>query len=183
MKSNDTHQTVQIQSPYASLLNDFIALASTLAVAYAVTFLKDTENRHVYLLINNRGPAQWVILYIIFRNISATMLAKRRAFLPDLYFRQAFAFSLFPFFLGLIGTVQGFGKAVNGFGGFLGSGNAEQIKNAVVEIFKGVGISVDSLYLGLWGTLVCLGLYVQTLSGRIKHSHSSPEHVPFGADE
>ena len=180
MNNIEGQHTVLFKSPYASLLNDLIALVLTFATAYAVTVFKETENHHIYSLINNRGPAQWFILYLIFRNISATMLAKRRAFLPDMHFRQAFAFSLFPFFIGLIGTVQGLGAAVSGFGHFLGNGagTTDQIKSAVYEIFTGIGISLDTLFLGLLGTIMCLGLYVQALAGRIKHNGAMPEQTP-----
>jgi hypothetical protein len=95
---------------------------------------------------------------------------RRRLPHPHPRFRQAFAFALFPFFIGFIGTVQGLGATLVGFGDFLASGNADQMKNAVIEIFKGIGISLDTLYLGLWGTIICLGFYIQILAGRLKHA-------------
>ena len=178
MKNTDTHHSVPFKSPYSSPINDVIACVLTIAIALAVFPLKDAKDASLYYLINNRGPTQWFILYLIIRNISATVMARRIPFLPDLYFRQSFAFALFPFLIGFIGTVQGLGAALGGFGNFLASGNADQMKNAVVEIFKGIGISLDTLYLGLLGTIICIGLYVQALAGRIKHNCVSSPQPP-----
>lgn len=170
MNNNETYQSVPFKSPYSSPINDVIALTLTLAIALAVFPLKDAKDPSLYYLINNRGPTQWFILYLIIRNISADIFAMRVTFLPDLFFRQAFAFALFPFLIGFIGTVQGLGAALRGFGNFLASGNVDQVKSAVIEIFKGIGISIDTLFLGLLGTIICLGLYAQALSRQIKHS-------------
>jgi hypothetical protein len=155
------------KSPFSSRILDISTLILTAAV-YWVTSLHNTPFQHwidwFFHLLHQRGFIQYLIVYFTIRNLLAVLIAKTRSELPEYFFRQLFAFSFFPLLLGLAGTVTGLGATVAGFISLCHAGDIHSTKDAFSAILRGTGISLDTLYLGLGGTLWILPVYIQTLS-------------------
>jgi len=155
------------KSPFSSRFLD----ASTLMLTAAVFWITSLHNMPFqdwfdwfFNLLHKRGPIQYLIVYFTIRNSLAIIIAKTRKELPGYFFRQLFAYSLFPFLLGLAGTVMGLGQTIVGFVDLLNSGNVDSSREALTMIIRGAGVSLDTLYLGLCGTLWILPIYIQILS-------------------
>ena len=160
----NTEMNISPKSPFSSRIIDITAILLTAAVFW-VTSLRNTPFLEwAFRLLHERGPVQYLIIYFTNRNLLAVIIAKTRKELPEYYFRQLFAFALFPFFLGLLGTVQDLGSTICGFVDMLTAGNVKSLKDAISIFPRGAAISLDTLFLGLLGTVFSLGLYTQTLS-------------------
>mgnify|MGYP003592300656 CR=1 FL=1 len=163
----NTDKCILPNSPFSSRWLDISTFLLTVAV-YWITSQKHTAWNHwiewFYGLLHQRGPIQYLIVYFTIRNLSAAIIAKTRKELPGYFFRQFFAYSFFPLLLGLVGTVTGLGRTIVGFVDLLNSGNVDSSREALTMIIRGAGVSLDTLYLGLCGTLWILPIYIQTLS-------------------
>jgi hypothetical protein len=109
------------------------------------------------------------------------ILANIRKELPPYFSKQLLALSLFPFFLGLLGAVQGIGSGVGALGPLLVKGQELVLRDVVGTIALASTMALDALFLGLLGTILCLGLYVWSLS-RITTvvQQASPACPPHG---
>ena len=172
------------KSPFSSRFLDISTLILTSAV-YWVTSLHNMPFQDWFdwccNLLHKRGPIQYLIVYFTIRNLSAAIIAKTRKELPDYFFRQFFAYSFFPFLLGLVGTVMGLGQTIVGFVNLLNSGDIHSTKEALTMIISGAGVSLDTLYLGLCGTLCPLPIYIQMLSFTRKVVQAVPGYDAQGA--
>ena len=162
-----TDKCILPNSPFSSRWLDISTFIFTVAV-YWITSQNHTAWNHwiewFYGLLHQRGPVQYLIVYITIRNLLAAIIAKTYKELPKYFFRQFFAYSFFPLLLGLVGTVTGLGQTIVGFVNLLNSGDIHSTKDAFAMIIRGAGVSLDTLYLGLCGTIFILPVYIQTLS-------------------
>lgn len=170
------------KSPFSSRILDICSFALTSAILLLVPLLEGPQLKWLTVLLNERGFAPMLVLYFVSRNVMAVIIAKTRKELPNCYFKQLLIFSIFPLLFGFIGWVQGSSAVVAGAGDFLtSSGELEEVTTAIGQMFTGSGIAIDSLFLGLCGTVICLGLYAQSLSSKKKIiQQTSPGLLPQG---
>ena len=152
------------KSPIFSPIIDITTLVLTAAVYLATSGGSTPFQKLVYTLLHDRGAIQYVITYFIIRNIMAVIIAISRKELPPYFSKQFLVLSLLPFFLGLLGAVQGMGSGVGGLVPLLITGKELVLRDVIGTIALASSMSLDALFLGLSGTILCLGLYVLSLS-------------------
>ena len=171
----------QPKSPFSSRILDISTLVLTFNLLWMISLLDATQLKWVATFFLRRGALPYLIVYFVLRFILAIIIAKIQKTLPAYYFRQLFAFSLFPLLFGIIGFIQGLTGVVSGAGHLFAYGMLEELKASVSDIFLGFGIAFDSLFLGLWGTAICLALYIQSLSSSKKVvQQAGPGYPPQG---
>jgi hypothetical protein len=160
----NTEMNISPKSPISSPVIDITSLVLTAAVYLATSLSGTPFQKFVHSLLHDRGAIQYVITYFIIRNIMAFIFAITRKQLPPYYSKQLLVLSLFPFFLGLLGAVQGMGTGIGGLVPLLVTGKELVLRDVIGTIALASAMSLDALFLGLLGTILCLGLYVWSLS-------------------
>ena len=148
------------KSPIFSPIIDLATLLLTALVYWTTSW----GNSWVHTLLHERGAIQFVITYFINRNILAVIIAVNRKEIPPHFSKQLFALSLFPFFLGLLGAVQGMGSGVGDLVPLLITGKELVLRDVIGTVALASTMSLDALFLGIFGTILCLGLFVCSLS-------------------
>ena len=164
VRNMNTEINVPPKSPIFSPIIDVTTLLLTAVIYWATSLGSTPFQKLVHGLLHDRGAIQYVITYFIIRNIMAVIIAITRKELPPYYFKQLLVLSLFPFFLGLLGAVQGMGAGIGGLVPLLVTGKELVLKDVIGTIALASSMSLDALFLGLLGTILCLGLYVLSLS-------------------
>lgn len=152
------------KSPYRSLWVYLLPLPLTILAAFAVTPLKEGKMDYFYSIINERGPVIYMILYVLFSNAMAMIVARNRSFLPKYFYQQFVVFSWFPVGFGVLGTMLGFGSVVAGFSQFMAQTNSmDHLNSALIECFVGFGVAFDPLLLGTLCTIISFSFYAAIL--------------------
>jgi len=160
----NTEMTIPHKSPIFSPVIDVTTLVLTAAVYLATSLGSTPFQKLVHALLHERGAIQYVITYFIIRNIVAVIIAITRKELPPYFSKQLLVLSLFPFFLGLLGAVQGIGSGFSALMPLLVTGKELVLRDVVGTIALASAMALDALFLGLLGTILCLWLYVWSLS-------------------
>ena len=151
-------------SPIFSPIIDIASLILTAIVFWATSLGDSPLQKWVHSLLHDRGAIQYVITYFIIRNIMAVIIALTRKEQPPHFSKQLFVLSLFPFLLGLLGAVQGMGSGVGALVPLLVTGKELVLRDVIGTMALASTVSLDALFLGLLGTILCLVLYVWLLS-------------------
>ena len=152
------------KSPIFSPIIDLATLVLTALVYWTTSLGSSPLQKWVHTLLHDRGAIQYVITYFIIRNIMAVIIATTRKELPPYFSKQLLALSLFPFFLGLLGAVQGMGSGVGALMPLLVTGKELVLRDVIGTIALASTMSLDALFLGIFGTILCLWIYVWSLS-------------------
>ena len=168
-------------SPFSYFYIDIICIILTLLFYWIISLIDAPFFKWFYALIQQRGPIQYLIIYVVIRNVVSVIIAKTRKELPVIYFKQLCIFSFMPLLFGLIGAVQGLGAGFGYTAPYLASDKVIVLKDILANIVLAAAVSIDTLFLGLLGTVFCLGIYTNSLS--LTHKcvqQSGPGYPPQG---